>query len=192
MAFHVYTNKHNLYNCYCNSLYHSWSQAISGQAPDRHLLGLRLIASEAGIELPGIFTDPAYSKSLHFNLSTSQVMNSIIIATKKVLYSIPITVRLLCTHTHTYHTHTHITPTHTSPSTHTHARWLWLTMTSSCALVPWFLMVMACVTTLRPTRPSCPYHPTWAAHTRTVLCSRRDYRRASGKWEMLWRQLLVH
>ena len=48
-------------------------QAISGQAVDRHLLGLNLQARESGIELPDIFKDPAYNKSMHFNLSTSQV-----------------------------------------------------------------------------------------------------------------------
>ena len=49
------------------------SQAISGQAIDRHLLGLRLIAQEAGMETPDLFKDEAYLKSLHFCLSTSQV-----------------------------------------------------------------------------------------------------------------------
>ena len=48
-------------------------QAISGQAIDRHLLGLKLIASENGIETPTLYTDVAYSRSQHFRLSTSQV-----------------------------------------------------------------------------------------------------------------------
>ncbi|CAG5122644.1 unnamed protein product [Candidula unifasciata] len=46
---------------------------INGQGIDRHLLGLRLIAQENGLEVPEIFTDPAYKKSTHYNLSTSQV-----------------------------------------------------------------------------------------------------------------------
>ena len=37
------------------------------------MLGLRMIAKEKGIEMPSIFTDPVYSKTLHFRLSTSQV-----------------------------------------------------------------------------------------------------------------------
>jgi carnitine O-acetyltransferase len=48
-------------------------EAISGQAIDRHLLGLKLIASENGIETPALYTDVAYSRSQHFRLSTSQV-----------------------------------------------------------------------------------------------------------------------
>ena len=49
------------------------SQAISGQAIDRHLLGLKLTAAENGMETPGLFKDVAYSRSQHFRLSTSQV-----------------------------------------------------------------------------------------------------------------------
>lgn len=49
------------------------NDAISGAAVDRHLLGLRLLAKEAGMETPEIFKDPAYGKSMHFCLSTSQV-----------------------------------------------------------------------------------------------------------------------
>ena len=48
-------------------------QAVEGQVFDRHLLGLRLLAKENGIEMPEMFTDPSYAKSLHFCLSTSQV-----------------------------------------------------------------------------------------------------------------------
>lgn len=48
-------------------------QAISGQAIDRHLLGLKMIAVEGKVPLPAIFTDAAYSKALHYRLSTSQV-----------------------------------------------------------------------------------------------------------------------
>ena len=47
--------------------------AVNGQGVDRHLLGLKLISKEKGILLPEIFTDPAYTHSLHITLSTSQV-----------------------------------------------------------------------------------------------------------------------
>ena len=40
---------------------------------DRHLLGLKILASEAGMETPSIFQDAAYERGLHFSLSTSQV-----------------------------------------------------------------------------------------------------------------------
>ena len=49
-----------------------YMQGISGQAVDRHLFGLRLIAQE-GMDIPDIFMDKAYSKGSHFCLSTSQV-----------------------------------------------------------------------------------------------------------------------
>lgn len=54
---------------------HRWytNMAISGQAIDRHLLGLKMLALEQQITLPAIFTDKSYSKALHYRLSTSQV-----------------------------------------------------------------------------------------------------------------------
>ncbi|KAJ0044160.1 hypothetical protein NL108_009273, partial [Boleophthalmus pectinirostris] len=48
-------------------------QAISGQAIDRHLLGLKMLALQEHSPLPPIFTDKSYSKALHYILSTSQV-----------------------------------------------------------------------------------------------------------------------
>lgn len=48
-------------------------QAINGQAIDRHLLGLKMIALEEKLPLPAIFADKAYNKALHYKLSTSQV-----------------------------------------------------------------------------------------------------------------------
>ncbi|XP_067340021.1 carnitine O-acetyltransferase isoform X2 [Channa argus] len=47
--------------------------AISGQAIDRHLLGLKMQAIEDKISIPDIFKDAAYAKALHYRLSTSQV-----------------------------------------------------------------------------------------------------------------------
>ncbi|XP_074546954.1 carnitine O-acetyltransferase [Halichoeres trimaculatus] len=49
------------------------NMAISGQAIDRHLLGLKLLALEENLSMPEIFTDPAFAKALHYRLSTSQV-----------------------------------------------------------------------------------------------------------------------
>lgn len=48
-------------------------QAVNGFGVDRHLLGLKLIALENGIELPNIFKDPSFTRSAHMRLSTSQV-----------------------------------------------------------------------------------------------------------------------
>jgi carnitine O-acetyltransferase len=49
------------------------SQAVQGQGIDRHLLGLKLIARESGIELPALYADEGYVKSSTYRLSTSQV-----------------------------------------------------------------------------------------------------------------------
>ncbi len=48
-------------------------QAMSGQAMDRHLLGLRLAAQEADRPVPSLLTHAAFERLLHFNVSTSQV-----------------------------------------------------------------------------------------------------------------------
>lgn len=49
------------------------SQAIRGEAFDRHLLGLKLQAIEDLVSMPDIFMDTSYAIAMHFNLSTSQV-----------------------------------------------------------------------------------------------------------------------
>ncbi|XP_054614307.1 carnitine O-acetyltransferase isoform X2 [Dunckerocampus dactyliophorus] len=47
--------------------------AISGQAIDRHLLGLKMQAAEEKISIPKVFKDTSFAKALHYRLSTSQV-----------------------------------------------------------------------------------------------------------------------
>ncbi|XP_070532990.1 carnitine O-acetyltransferase-like [Ptychodera flava] len=49
------------------------NEALFGDVIDRHLLGLKLTAIESGLNVPEIFTDPAYQIAMHFKLSTSQV-----------------------------------------------------------------------------------------------------------------------
>uniref|UniRef100_A0A7N6BWT8 Carnitine O-acetyltransferase n=1 Tax=Anabas testudineus TaxID=64144 RepID=A0A7N6BWT8_ANATE len=49
------------------------NMAISGQAIDRHLLGLKMQAVDEKLPIPDVFKDPAYAKALHYRLSTSQV-----------------------------------------------------------------------------------------------------------------------
>ncbi|KAG7311587.1 hypothetical protein JYU34_002635 [Plutella xylostella] len=48
-------------------------QALQGLGVDRHLLGLKLVAIENGIDLPKLYLDAGYVKSAHMRLSTSQV-----------------------------------------------------------------------------------------------------------------------
>ncbi|XP_052823109.1 carnitine O-acetyltransferase [Octopus bimaculoides] len=49
------------------------NDAISGQGIDRHLLGLKLIAIEKGMNIPNLFMDTAYVTSVHHKISSSQV-----------------------------------------------------------------------------------------------------------------------
>lgn len=48
---------------------------MSGKGIDRHLLGLKVLAANAGLPTPEIFQDVAYQRSTHFCLSTSQVID---------------------------------------------------------------------------------------------------------------------
>jgi len=50
--------------------YAAW--AADGQGVDRHLFGLKRMVKE-GEELPGLYTDEAFAKSSHWELSTSQL-----------------------------------------------------------------------------------------------------------------------
>ncbi|KXS17894.1 acyltransferase ChoActase/COT/CPT [Gonapodya prolifera JEL478] len=50
------------------------NDALEGHGVDRHLLGLRLILKPDEPK-PTIFTDPTYTKSSHWRLSTSQIPN---------------------------------------------------------------------------------------------------------------------
>ncbi|ROT74309.1 putative carnitine O-acetyltransferase-like, partial [Penaeus vannamei] len=47
--------------------------AVRGYGVDRHLLGLKLCAIEAGMDVPTLFMDVGYIRSSHMRLSTSQV-----------------------------------------------------------------------------------------------------------------------
>ncbi|KAJ2476969.1 Carnitine O-acetyltransferase mitochondrial [Coemansia sp. RSA 2131] len=47
-------------------------EAVKGQGVDRHLLGLRMLVAP-GEPMPAIFTDPAYTYSSHWFVSTSQM-----------------------------------------------------------------------------------------------------------------------
>jgi len=49
------------------------AEVVAGNGFDRHLMGLRIIAAENGIEMPAIFTDPVYKRATTFKLSTSNV-----------------------------------------------------------------------------------------------------------------------
>jgi len=49
---------------------------ITGNGFDNHLLALRKLAEELGIEKPSIFEDPSYAASNYFTLSTSQIPTS--------------------------------------------------------------------------------------------------------------------
>lgn len=48
-------------------------QAMQMRGVDRHLLALKLLAQEGGVELPALYTDPGYGRSTNFRVSTSQV-----------------------------------------------------------------------------------------------------------------------
>ena len=50
-----------------------YSQAVNGQAIDRHLLGMKLAALESRKNVPELFMDSSYQYALHYKLSTSQV-----------------------------------------------------------------------------------------------------------------------
>ena len=48
-------------------------QVITGRGIDNHLLGIRNIASETGIQLPKCLADSNFKNFNHFELSTSQI-----------------------------------------------------------------------------------------------------------------------
>jgi hypothetical protein len=52
--------------------YSTW--AAAGQGVDRHLFGLRRLL-RAGERVPEIYTDPAYARSSHWEMSTSQLIS---------------------------------------------------------------------------------------------------------------------
>ncbi|KAK3927111.1 Carnitine O-acetyltransferase [Frankliniella fusca] len=52
-------------------------EASKGLGVDRHLLGLKLIAQEANIDLPALYSDPGYTRSARMRISSSQVAASV-------------------------------------------------------------------------------------------------------------------
>ncbi len=46
---------------------------VNGESFDRHLLGLRLIATENNLEIPDFYKNIAYKKLCHYYISSSQV-----------------------------------------------------------------------------------------------------------------------
>jgi carnitine O-acetyltransferase len=48
-------------------------RCMSGQGSDRHLMGLKLLAMEAGLPLHPLYAHKAYTMSTDFELSTSQL-----------------------------------------------------------------------------------------------------------------------
>ena len=56
--------------CARHAQYSAW--ALDGQGVDRHLFGLKKLLKE-GEEMPEIYRDEAYSRTSHWELSTSQL-----------------------------------------------------------------------------------------------------------------------
>jgi carnitine O-acetyltransferase len=56
------------------------SDAVSGKAIDRHMLGLRVLAAEEKIQLPAFFSDPVYKASSTWRLSTSNITQNGLVA----------------------------------------------------------------------------------------------------------------
>jgi carnitine O-acetyltransferase len=48
------------------------AEAVQGKGVDRHLLGLKMILKPEE-KVPGLYTDPSYSMTSHWALSTSQI-----------------------------------------------------------------------------------------------------------------------
>lgn len=48
-------------------------EALNGFGVDRHLLGLKLMALERGVEISPLYSDQGYIRSAHMRISTSQV-----------------------------------------------------------------------------------------------------------------------
>eukprot|EP01122_Echinamoeba_exundans_P012613 TRINITY_DN531_c0_g1_i2.p1 TRINITY_DN531_c0_g1~~TRINITY_DN531_c0_g1_i2.p1 ORF type:complete len:672 (-),score=160.91 TRINITY_DN531_c0_g1_i2:64-1950(-) len=64
--------KANLFKQACEAHVNYMKDASDGYGVDRHILGLRLTAKDAGISHP-FLTDGAFAKSTHWKLSTSQL-----------------------------------------------------------------------------------------------------------------------
>jgi carnitine O-acetyltransferase len=70
--------------------------AADAQGVDRHMFGLKKLVKK-GEEVPGVFTDPAYAKSSHWEMSTSQLSSKFLDgwgygegeSTRRTAWSIP-------------------------------------------------------------------------------------------------------
>ena len=51
---------------------------MNGMGVDRHLLGLKLIATANGFKIPDLYSDPSFKLTAHMRLSTSQVSSCVI------------------------------------------------------------------------------------------------------------------
>lgn len=65
-------HKFDLFKVACEAHVNYMKEASDGFGVDRHILGLRLTAQDAGINHP-FLTDKAFAKSTHWKLSTSQL-----------------------------------------------------------------------------------------------------------------------
>lgn len=52
-------------------------EASKGLGVDRHLLGLKLIAQDANVALPALYSDPGYTRSARMRISSSQVASTV-------------------------------------------------------------------------------------------------------------------
>jgi len=62
-----------LFQAACKRHVQTNQEAVEGLGIDRHLLGMRLLASELGLEMPQLYKDPAYFRTCTWRLSTSQL-----------------------------------------------------------------------------------------------------------------------
>jgi len=67
------SNKLQLLQKALKSHLHYMGDATKGKGCDRHLMGMKILALQEGTKMPAIFTNKAYSDSLNYRLSTSNI-----------------------------------------------------------------------------------------------------------------------